>query len=186
MYIIYKIKNNEKFFLKTNGCFEFTNLLEDATKWNKKQKADNVLNNIPSKIKGEGLKVELLSEEQISKENTKIEISFLEKINEMFEFIKNLEDRKEALKKEISHVDLEITDIEHYAEFNKLNAVDGYKVYKMLHDARIKRRKLKPELKPEKRLEEMKFLKTSILKLSQTQQLRLLAFQEAENQQFSI
>ena len=37
-------------------------------------------------------------------------------------------------------------DIEHAAEFYNLNASQGYKLYKLLHDSRIKRRELKDEL----------------------------------------
>ena len=37
-------------------------------------------------------------------------------------------------------------DIEHAAEFYNLNASQGYKLYKLLHDARNRRREYKNEL----------------------------------------
>lgn len=43
----------------------------------------------------------------------------------------------------LSQVDKEITDIKHYIEFNKLNAVEGYKAYKMLRDKLLERRAIK-------------------------------------------
>ena len=43
----------------------------------------------------------------------------------------------------MSRVDAEIEDILHAAEFYSLNACEGYKLYKMLRNARIRRRKLK-------------------------------------------
>ncbi len=49
------------------------------------------------------------------------------------------------LAQKLSHVDQEISDIEHYIEFNKLNAADGYKAYKMLQDKRIERRVIKDD-----------------------------------------
>lgn len=46
----------------------------------------------------------------------------------------------------VHNIDLEIVDIEHAAEFYTLNASQGYKLYKMLHDTRIQRRSYKDEL----------------------------------------
>ena len=46
----------------------------------------------------------------------------------------------------IHTIELDIVDIEHAAEFYTLNASQGYKLYKMLHDTRIKRRDYKDEL----------------------------------------
>lgn len=51
--------------------------------------------------------------------------------------------KRDTLTYELSKVDAEIEDILHAAEFYNLNACEGYKLYKMLRDARIKRRKLK-------------------------------------------
>ena len=44
------------------------------------------------------------------------------------------------------NVELEIVDIEHAAEFQTLNVCKGYKIYKKLHEARIKRRIYKDEI----------------------------------------
>ena len=41
---------------------------------------------------------------------------------------------------------MEIVDIEHAAEFYNLNASQGYKLYRLLHDSRVKRRGVKDEL----------------------------------------
>lgn len=49
------------------------------------------------------------------------------------------------LAQKLSHVDQEISDIEHYIEFNKLNAADGYKAFKMLQDKRLERRAIKDD-----------------------------------------
>lgn len=47
---------------------------------------------------------------------------------------------------ELKRVDSEICDIEHATEFYNLSASQGYKIYKMLHDARIRRREIKNRL----------------------------------------
>lgn len=64
----------------------------------------------------------------------------------MYTFTKELEERKLYLDEQLSKIDLEIVDIEHAAEFYNLNACQGYKLYKLLHDRRVKRREIKDEL----------------------------------------
>ena len=54
--------------------------------------------------------------------------------------------RKEELTNQLSQVDKELSDINHYIEFVNLNAAQGYKAYKMIKDRRIKRRSIKNEL----------------------------------------
>ena len=54
--------------------------------------------------------------------------------------------RKEELCEELSFVDRELSDINHYIEFCNLNAAQGYKAYKMIKDRRIIRRSIKNEL----------------------------------------
>ena len=49
------------------------------------------------------------------------------------------------LSKEIGEVDSEIVDLEHYIEFNPLNARDGFKIYRKLRELLRKRRHLKNE-----------------------------------------
>ena len=56
-------------------------------------------------------------------------------------------DYKDFLQKEQSKVDMELCDIEHAIEFFNYNACDGYKMYKMFHNCRVKRREIKNDLK---------------------------------------
>ena len=70
----------------------------------------------------------------------------LDKIKEISTFTKEIEDRRLYLMDQLHTIDLEIVDIEHAAEFYILNAAQGYKIYKMLHDAMVKRREYKDEL----------------------------------------
>lgn len=50
------------------------------------------------------------------------------------------------LTKELSTVDGEITDINHYIEFVNLNAAQGYNACKLLKDRLVRRREIKNEL----------------------------------------
>lgn len=54
--------------------------------------------------------------------------------------------RKEELCKQLSDVDKELSDINHYIEFCNLNAAQGFKAYKMIKERRTKRRIIKNEL----------------------------------------
>ena len=54
--------------------------------------------------------------------------------------------RKEELCEELSFVDRELSDINHYIEFCNLNAAQGWKAYKMIKERRIKRRSIKNEI----------------------------------------
>lgn len=54
--------------------------------------------------------------------------------------------RKDNLLNQLSKVDQELSDINHYIEFCNLNAAQGYKAYKMIKDRRIIRRSIKNEL----------------------------------------
>lgn len=67
-------------------------------------------------------------------------------IDSMTEFVLDAESRKDELNKEMSDIDKEITDIQHYIELNNLNAYQGFLAYKMLQGRLRKRRKIKNEL----------------------------------------
>lgn len=54
--------------------------------------------------------------------------------------------RKNELLSQLSKVDQELSDINHYIEFCNLNAAQGYKAYRMIKDRRIIRRSIKNEL----------------------------------------
>ena len=54
--------------------------------------------------------------------------------------------RKDELVQQLSKVDQELSDVNHYIEFCNLNAAQGYKAYKLIKDRSIKRRSIKNEL----------------------------------------
>lgn len=69
-------------------------------------------------------------------------------ISVLSDAVSKLNCRHVELVEELSKFDRQITDIEHYVEFNagKLNACGGYKAYKLLQDVLVQRRKIKDEL----------------------------------------
>lgn len=62
------------------------------------------------------------------------------------EFFVSASDRKEELLFEMSAIDREISDIEHYIELKGLNAYQGWMACKMLQNRLRQRRKIKDEL----------------------------------------
>jgi hypothetical protein len=67
---------------------------------------------------------------------------------QLLEIYNNINQEYESLNAELSKTDLYLQDILHMIENTNFNACDGYKFAKLIHDARIKRRKIKDELIP--------------------------------------
>lgn len=144
--------NDNYIFRDKQNKYTIVNNIDSATKWEDIQKVNNILKN---NCMGKHLKEFKWETKCVSQENEivntpakPIELNYdiLEKVKEIHTFIKELEERKLYLIEEQRKIDLEIVDIEHAAEFYNLNASQGYKLYKLLHDSRIKRREIKDEL----------------------------------------
>ena len=131
---------NEKCYLKQNkdATFSVVTKFEDATKWRKIQSANNVCENMTRNKKyhdyGFEVKYALQENKVVHCPAKPIELDYdiLEKVKELSEFTKQLEERRVYLLEQIQNIDLEIVDIEHAAEFYNLNAAQGYKLYKLL------------------------------------------------------
>ncbi len=128
--------------------------------FNKKQ-ADAIFNNsLPKALKSVFYvekydkppdQVKQVTKEELDKNTEKVMISeniqkWLDKVSELNGLRNDATKRKEELCKELSKVDKELSDINHYIEFCNLNAAQGYKAYKMVKERRIKRRSIKNEL----------------------------------------
>jgi len=66
-------------------------------------------------------------------------------LEDLISFCSDLKQYEKNLDKSISEADKESQDILHYIEFNNLNAAEGYKMYKMLRESRLRRRTIKNE-----------------------------------------
>ena len=148
----YIICNNDNYLHRNKkNHFSVVHTMENATTWSDAQKADNVCTiNAKELVLKYGLGVKYVSQENkvVNPPAKPIELSYdiLDKVKEISEFTKQIEERRLYLIEMIHTVDLEIVDIEHAAEFYNLNASQGYKLYKLLHDARNRRREYKDEL----------------------------------------
>lgn len=74
-----------------------------------------------------------------------LDTDWLGYLEDMLSFVSQLQQYRNNLNYLLSEVDKEICDIMHYIEFNCLDAAKGYKVYKMLRECRLRRRKIKDE-----------------------------------------
>ena len=148
----YIICNNDNYLHRNKkNHFSVVHTMENATTWSDAQKADNVCAiNAKELVLKYGLEVKYVSQENkvVNPPAKPIELEYdiLDKVKEISEFTKQIEERRLYLMEMIHTVDLEIVDIEHAAEFYNLNASQGYKLYKLLHDARNRRREYKDEL----------------------------------------
>lgn len=117
---------------------------EEAYIWKSKVKANNVLARIPFTLSDYNFRVSQVN--QLSESSISLSFdNFADTIEKFYvEFIDT--DKLNELRDKVSEADLKIVDIHHYIEFNKLNVVEGYKCYKMLHDILVERRKAKDEL----------------------------------------
>lgn len=146
--MFYVIGDGESYLnISGNECAVVDNI-DTATKWEKAKDANKAHQNLIKTLRQAGFQVRRIEDGIVASQIEEVELGFdiLEKADEILELAKRAEKRAAYLNEQIRQVDLSIVDIEHAAEFYNLNAAQGYELYKMLHDARIRRRKLKNEM----------------------------------------
>lgn len=92
---------------------------------------------------------------------------WLEKIDDMDGIVKDAKKRKKVLEKQLHDLEAEKLDIEHYIEFQKLNAAQGYKASKELKICRVKRRSVKNEIEVINTILDLQFKKMISKKIYQ-------------------
>jgi len=147
----YIICDNDNYLCQTTEGFLIVHDIQAASKWTKIDKANNVCKCINNYKKFQCYKLAvkyILQDNKVMNPPAKpieLEYDILDRVREIAEFTKQVEERRLYLMEMVHKADLEIVDIEHAAEFYNLNASQGYKLYKLLHDARNRRREYKTE-----------------------------------------
>ena len=150
MYVLY----NQKYYLMQNAIKQFipTPELNEAFQFNDKTKADNALANLPKQMRNLGYFVQ-----QIDVPSKPVDFdgfdnselvnydSALAQISAFCDLHDQLVARAPWIDHKLTEVDNKIQDVLHAIEFNSYNARDRYKIYKLLHDLRLERRKYKDE-----------------------------------------
>lgn len=109
------------------------------------QRYQFILKEAPNELRIEEDYFELGKEEYIQTRFDNMDTDWNGYIENLISFSSQLKQYRVNLNYMLSEVDKEICDIMHYIEFYNLDAAKGYKVYKMLKDCRLKRRKIKDE-----------------------------------------
>lgn len=151
MYVLY----NNKYYLMQNAIKQFvpTTELNEAFQFFDKTKAENALANLPKQMRNLGYFVIQISntDKPVDFDQfTDIELvnydSALAQIGSFCDLHDQLVARAPWIDHKLIEVDNKIQDVLHAIEFNSYNARDGYKIYKLLHDLRLERRKYKDEI----------------------------------------
>ena len=144
-YVITDGKN----YINSNGGQHVVSNINQATKF-KMDKANNLIKCLPKILLKYNWKIEYANVEnkeiQTIIKPKEITYSIVDKVNEIESFVKDIQERQLYLQSKLHITELEIVDIEHAAEFYTLNAAQGYKLYKMLHDRQNIRRDIKNEM----------------------------------------
>ena len=150
MYVLY----NQKYYLMQNAIKQFipTTELSESFQFNDKIKAENALANLPKQMRNLGYFVQ-----QIDAPSKPVNFngfgnselvdydSALAQIGSFCDLHDQLVARVTWIEYKLQEVENKIQDVLHAIEFNSYNARDGYKIYKLLHDLRLERRKYKDE-----------------------------------------
>lgn len=152
MYVLY----NNKYYLMQNAIKQFvpTPELNESFQFADKTKADNALANLPKQMRNLGYFVQQIDVpskpvdfDQFNPESELVNYdSALSQIGSFCDLHDQLVARATWVKYKLQEVENKIQDVLHAIEFNSYNARDGYKIYKLLHDLRIERRKYKDEI----------------------------------------
>lgn len=151
MYVLY----NNKYYLMQNAIKQFvpTTELNEAFQFIDKIKAENALANLPKQTRNLGYFVIQISntDKPVDFDQfTDVELvnydSALAQIGSFCDLHDQLVARAPWIDHKLTEVDNKIQDVLHAIEFNSYNARDGYKIYKLLHDLRLERRKYKDEI----------------------------------------
>ena len=150
MYVLY----NQKYYLMQNAIKQFvpTTELNEAFQFNDKTKAENALSNLPKQMRNLGYFVQQIDApskpvdfDQFENSELVNYDSTLAQIGSFCDLHDQLVARATWVEYKLQEVENKIQDVLHAIEFNLYNARDGYKIYKLLHDLRIERRKYKDE-----------------------------------------
>lgn len=151
MYVLY----NNKYYLMHNAIGQWipTTELSESFQFNDKTKADNALANLPKQMRNLGYFVQQIDApskpvdfDQFNNSNLVNYDLALAQIGAFCDLHDQLVARATWVEHKLQEVENKIQDVLHAIEFNSYNARDGYKIYKLLHDLRLERRKYKDEI----------------------------------------
>ena len=121
--------------------------IDQAHAFSNKKTAEKYCSLLPKTMKNLKYKPIFISNPDPENTDLRLELLsaefYLQHLKDFREFIQTIHSQRDVLVNAQKKAELEVEDIEHAAEFYNLDASHGYQLYKMLHDARVRRRKCK-------------------------------------------
>ncbi len=130
---------------------QVTESLAESTKFDSKKDAEKRLTCIPKKLGRDwkAIPVETLIDNYVEPNatysNSNLKDIYAD-ITMQLESLKQFMGDRQYLKNAYKTISLMENDIQHLIEFNTYNAADGYIIYKIYHELRVERRKIKNKL----------------------------------------
>ena len=147
----YIITNDESYVSNQNATGVTPNK-DNAYMWSSSLSAENVLKCAKERKGSSGVIV--LSNDYYVKEIHLYETALDEDIvmdtrtiSDFLDIVVYCAEERDTFAKELSTIDRKLSDINHFIEFQNLNAVDGFKIYKKIQELRQRRRYVKNRLK---------------------------------------
>jgi hypothetical protein len=131
--IKYILTDGENYVVNSNGNI-LAKTKPDAFIWNTKEAAENVKEYSTNKKVKANFYVEEI-ETYVSDVPGYIEME-MRTVLEFYDIVKDCAESFDSMVEQLSQIDKELSDIDHFIEFTELNARDGYKIYKKLSSMR--------------------------------------------------
>lgn len=167
-YLISNPQQTKYLYISPNSRIQSTTCKKFATAWNTYEKALNIINTLPSSLSSEQwipissisppkpvqttnytINNSTVSNSTLDNTSTNAAINSLSdtpSTNDVVQYLKSLNQKQSSLSIKLNKLERETQDVLHYIEFNNLNASQGFKIYKLLHEIRNERRQVKDEL----------------------------------------
>lgn len=181
---VYVITDGEGSYIRrddASGKYVPIKSFKNAMKLDSIAKANSILNNSIAKNIRSRYAVQFIDTDNIvEKENMGVQNDicyrniiddnideWILKINTIIDVLSGSDARNRELNIKLSDIDKEIVDVEHYIEFGKFNAYQGWMCFKMLQNLLKQRRKYKNEMQVISLIKQLRFDKNSLTELSQ-------------------
>lgn len=177
----YVITNGEYYIRKDDKTNKYVPVhsLKYALQFESEMQAKAILKNSISKSVKQGYFVKTLEfastitvnqdkqRELCAKEVQQANVAdFADKVKNIAKVLSHAQARKAELLSKLSDIDKQVVDIEHYIEFGKFNACQGFMAFKMLQNALRQRREYKNEIEMLVQVEECQLNVMAIAKFA--------------------
>lgn len=143
---MYILNDNGNYVCRgSDNRFYLSKDINKAAMFKTENRASNACLNLPKTMKNRNFKLQLI-DSSVSSLNIENFQTLKENINLLAMYDNDIGKYQNQMREQLSIIDLELTDIDHYIEFNKLSASEGYKISKLRQDKLKKRREIKDSL----------------------------------------